>query len=112
MIQHMGHRLTVEYRKNQVVLFCKDDKDIVLTEERNIPDAVPLEIYAQVILHQGCAIPPKNETESRLHKWYECRSQRWFMRVARKHQYKLKSNKIVIGDWIKRTDLLEECLAP
>lgn len=60
-------------------------------------DKNPLLIYAQVILHSGCAIPPINETESRLHRWDECRSQRFFLSVARKHQHKLKSNGLSIG---------------
>ena len=60
----------------------------------------PLETYAQVILHSGCAIPPINETKSRHHRWDECRDQKFFLRVARKHQHKLKSNGIVIGAWI------------
>lgn len=61
----------------------------------------PLEIYAQVILHPGCGIPPKGEEQSRPHKWDECRSQEFFMRIARKHQHKLKSNGLVIGEWVK-----------
>lgn len=65
----------------------------------------PLEIYASVILHQGCAIPPINETESRLHKWGECRSQRFYLGIARKTQHKLKNNHIVIGEWIREESL-------
>lgn len=60
----------------------------------------PLEIYCQQILHSGCAIPPKGEKESRFHKWSECREQKWYMRIARKHQHKLQSNGVVIGQWI------------
>lgn len=57
--------------------------------------------YAQVILHPGCAIPPIGETKSRLHKWSECRSRNFFLRIARKHQHKLKSNGLAYGIWIK-----------
>ncbi len=60
----------------------------------------PLEVYAQQVLHSGCAIPPKGERNSRKHKWSECRSQQWYMKIARKHQHKLQSNGIVIGQWI------------
>ena len=56
-----------------------------------------LETYAQVILHKGCAIPPIGETESRLHRWDECRDKSFFLRVARKHAHWLKSNGIYIG---------------
>jgi hypothetical protein len=59
-----------------------------------------LEKYAQMILHPGCAIPPIGEQESREHKWSECRSQYFFMRIARKHQHKLKSNGMAIGIWV------------
>jgi len=63
-------------------------------------EKTPIEIYTQVILHSGCAIPPKNEYISRLHRWDECREQKFFLRIAKKHQHKLKSNGIVIGQWI------------
>ena len=58
-----------------------------------------LEVYASVILHSGCAIPPKGETESRLHKWEECRDTKFFLRIARKHQHKLQSKGLEIA-WI------------
>lgn len=64
----------------------------------------PLEKYAQVILHAGCAIPPIGEIESRLHRWDECRSQQFFLRMARKHQHKLNSNGLAIGTWVKLKD--------
>lgn len=70
-------------------------------------DVKPLEVYASVVLHSGCAVPPINETESRKHKWNECRAQDFFMRIARKHQHKLKSNGLVIGTWIKKADLIQ-----
>lgn len=61
---------------------------------------LPLEIYCQVILHSGCAIPPKGEKEGRKHRWDECQAQYFYKRIARKHQHKLKSNGVVIGQWI------------
>lgn len=61
----------------------------------------PLEKYAQVVLHSGCAIPPINETESRKHKFEECRLQKLHLRRARKHQHKLQSNGLAIGYWVK-----------
>lgn len=64
----------------------------------------PIEKYAEVILHKGCAIPPINETESRLHKWNECRSKNFYLRIARKHQHALKSNGMAIGTWVKRIE--------
>jgi hypothetical protein len=66
-----------------------------------------LEKYSQVILHSGCALPPINETEPRKHRWDECREQRFYMRIARKHQHKLQSNGLAIGEWIKADDLTE-----
>jgi hypothetical protein len=65
----------------------------------------PLEIYAQVILHSGCATPPKGEDEPRKHRWDECAIQKFFLKVAAKHQHKLKSNGLAIGFWIKEEDL-------
>lgn len=65
----------------------------------------PLEKYAQVLLHTGCAIPPIGETESRLHKWHECRAKRFYLKIAAKQQHKLKSNGLAIGYWIKKEDL-------
>lgn len=61
-----------------------------------------LEKYAQVILHSGCATPPKGETEARKHRWDECRIQRFYMRIARKHQHTLNSNGMAIGIWVKK----------
>lgn len=61
----------------------------------------PLERYAQIILHSGCAIPPKGEKLPRKHKWDECRVQKLFLRIARKHQHKLQSNGLTIGYWVK-----------
>ena len=72
----------------------EDEGGFVVPEN---PQVNAIEIYASVILHSGCAIPPINETESRLHTWAECREQRFFRRVARKHQHKLQSNGIAIG---------------
>lgn len=60
------------------------------------------EKYAQIVLHPGCAIPPIGETKSRLHKWSECRSKKFFLRIARKHQHKLKSNGLAYGIWIRK----------
>lgn len=104
MDNHLGHRLTVEYRGNVIVLFCKDDRGIVAVEERYPTPNPDLERYAQVILHKGCAIPPKNEPRSRLHRWDECRSQRFFMSIARKHQHHLKSNGVNIAPVVKSVD--------
>ena len=67
----------------------------------------PLETYASVILHSGCAIPPRGEAESRLHKWEECTQQEFYKRLARKHQHKLISNNLAIGTRIKRSDLIQ-----
>lgn len=61
---------------------------------------IPLEKYAQIILHSGCAIPPKGEQESRKHRWDECRAQKFYLKIARKHQRKLQSNGLTIGEWI------------
>lgn len=61
----------------------------------------PIEKYAQVVLHSGCSIPPKGEQESRKHKWDECRAQKFYLRIARKHQHKLQSNGLTIGYWIR-----------
>lgn len=65
----------------------------------------PLTKYAQVILHSGCTIPPIGETKSRLHRWDECRDKNFYLRIAKRHQHKLKSNGLAIGVWIKREDL-------
>lgn len=59
----------------------------------NVVDA-----YARVILHSGCAIPPKGEFKPRLHSWNECVSQAFFLRIARKHIHKLKSNGLYLND--------------
>ena len=47
--------------------------------------------YAQVILHKGCAI------EKRLHKWEDCPSKEFYLRIARKHAHWLMSKGIYIG---------------
>ena len=67
----------------------------------------PLEKYSQIILHSGCAIPPINETESRLHKWDECRAQKFYLKIAAKQQHKLKSNGVAIGYWVEKKDLAQ-----
>ena len=59
----------------------------------------PLEIYASVILHSGCALVQEK------HTWSKCPAQHVYYRIARKHQHKLKSNGMVIGRWSKREDL-------
>lgn len=67
----------------------------------------PIEAYASIILHSGCAVPPIGETISRRHKWSECRSKDFYRKIARKTQHKLKSNGLVIGKWIKKEDLIQ-----
>lgn len=63
-----------------------------------------LEKYAQVILHPGCAIVPLEGPGSgfgsKSHPWSNCPAQKFYMRIARKHQHKLKSNGLAIGQWI------------
>jgi len=55
----------------------------------------PLEIYASVILHSGCALTSNN------HKWIECPNKEFYRKLARKHQIKLNSNGVAVGKWIK-----------
>lgn len=60
----------------------------------------PIETYAKVVLHSGCALVP-----GKPHKWEQCPAQDIYLKRARKHQHKLKSNGLVIGNWIKEDDI-------
>lgn len=65
----------------------------------------PLEIYAEVILHSGCALPPKGEEKWRKHRLAECRLRNMIIRTAKTHQADLNDAGVAIGFWIQKQDL-------
>lgn len=56
----------------------------------------PVEAYASIILHPGCT------HLSRSHNWEICPAQKFFLRIARKHQHKLNSAGLAIGVWVNK----------